>query len=143
MAKPDPALLNPARYPFSCTIDPRFGDLDLNMHINNVAMAGMIEDGRVRFQHSIGCRDLLANLPSMVASLQVDYLDEGRYPDPVRVHSAIEEIGRTSHRVVSLVGQGDSPICFARTTIVTLSAGSPCPLPESFRDAMTPWMLGA
>ena len=36
MAKPDPALLNPARYPFTTTIEPRFGDLDVNLHVNKV-----------------------------------------------------------------------------------------------------------
>ena len=143
MPKPDPALLNPARYPFSCTIDPRFGDLDVNMHINNVAMAGMIEDGRVRFHHKVGYRILFANLKSMVAGLQIDYLGEGNYPDPVTVHCAIEEIGRTSHHVVSLLGQGERLICFARSTVVAVGSDGPCALPEQFRASMGAWMLGA
>lgn len=143
MAKPDPALLNPARYPFSCTIEPRFGDLDINMHINNVAMAGMIEDGRVRFHRQIGHRDMLANLSTMVASLQIDYLGEGHYPDAVTVHCALEEIGRTSHRVLSFITQNGRPVALARATIVTVGPEGPTPLPDQFKEAMGLWMLGA
>lgn len=143
MAKPDPALLDPARYPFSCTIEPRFGDLDVNLHINNVAMAGMLEDGRVRFHRRIGYRDMLVNLTSMVASLQIDYLGEGNYPEPITVHSAIEGVGRTSHRLASLISQNGRLIAFARTTIVTVGPEGPSPLPDHFRQALVPWMLGA
>lgn len=143
MAKPDPTLLDPARYPFSCRIEPRFGDLDVNLHVNNVAMAGMLEDGRVRFHRRIGYRDLLVNLTSMVASLQIDYLGEGNYPDPITVHSAIESVGRTSHRLASLITQNGRLIAFARTTLVTVGPEGPAPLPDAFRLSLAPWMLAA
>lgn len=143
MAKPDPALLDPARYPFSCTIEPRFGDLDVNMHINNVAMAGMIEDGRVRFHCAIGYRDLLAGRTSMVASMHIDYLGEGSYPAPVTVHCAIESLGRTSHCLLNLVTQGESPIVFARSTMVTVGPEGPSPLPDDFKRSVGRWMLAA
>ncbi len=141
MAKPDPALLDPARYPFCCTIEPRFGDLDVNMHINNVAMSGMIEDGRVRFHRKVGYSALLTNLSSMVASLQIDFLGEGQYPDAIVVHSAIDGIGRTSHRIFNLVTQNERPIVLARSTIVAVGPDGPAPLTEPFREAMSAWML--
>lgn len=143
MAKPDPALLDAARYPFSCTIEPRFGDLDINMHLNNVAMAGIVEDGRVRFHRRVGYGDVLGNLSSMVASLQIDYLGEGRYPDAVTIYGAVEALGRTSHRIVNLLAQGERPIAFARSTIVTVGPEGPTPLPEGFRQGLDRWMLGA
>ena len=56
MAKPDPALLDPARYPFHCTLETRYCDLDSNLHINNGVMASLLEeardDGRVRGGHA-------------------------------------------------------------------------------------------
>lgn len=143
MAKPDPALLDPARYPFTCTIEPRFGDLDVNLHINNAAMAGLIEEGRVRFHLGIGYRELLVDRTSLVASLQIDYLGEANYPDAIALHCAIESVGRTSHRVASLVTQNVRPIAFARTTLVTLGRGEPIALPADFRQALAPWMLDA
>ena len=143
MPKPDPALLDPARYPFSCTIEPRFGDLDVNLHINNVAMAGMLEDGRVRFHRRTGYRDALANMSLMVASLQIDYLGEGNYPDPITLHCAIKDVGRTSHSLASLLTQNGRLIVFARTTIVTVGPEGPTPLPDHFKQTLTRWMLGA
>ena len=52
MAKPDPALLDPARYPFRCSIETRYRDLDSNLHINNGVMASLLEEGRVRFHRA-------------------------------------------------------------------------------------------
>ena len=52
MARPDPALLDPARYPYSCSIETRYRDLDSNLHVNNGAMASLLEEGRVRFHRA-------------------------------------------------------------------------------------------
>jgi acyl-CoA thioester hydrolase len=141
MAKPDPALLDPARYPFSSTIEPRFGDLDLNLHINNVAMAGFLEDGRVRFHRESGYRDGLAGLSSMVASVAIEYLGEALYPDSLTVHCAVEDIGRSSHRLIQLVTQGARSVAFGRSVLVTVGSDGPAPLPASFADQAERWRL--
>ncbi|KHK89620.1 acyl-CoA thioesterase [Novosphingobium malaysiense] len=141
MAKPDPALLDPARYPFTCRSEPRFGDLDVNMHINNVSMAGLLEDSRVRFYHACGYRDLLVGKTSMVASVAIEYLGEASYPDSVEIACAMERVGRTSHQVVQVVTQDGRPVVFARTVLVTVGAEGPAALPESFAAAVKPWML--
>jgi len=54
MARPDPALFDPARYPFGNSVTTRFADLDPNGHINNVAMAAVFEDARLRFLTAVG-----------------------------------------------------------------------------------------
>lgn len=142
MPKPDPTLLDTTRYPYSCTIEPRFGDLDVNMHINNVAMAGILEDGRVRFNRATEYRDSLAELIVMVASIQIEYLGQGHYPDPITVHSALECTGRTSMGLVQLMTQGERIIAFARSVLVTVDrAGRPAPLPQHFTEGMVQWSL--
>lgn len=143
MPKPDPALLDTARYPFSCPIEPRFGDLDVNMHINNVAMAGFLEDGRVRFHRRSGYREGLVGLSSMVASVAIEYLGQGHYPDALTVHCAVEDIGRTSHRLVQLVTQDGRIVAFARSTMVTVGKDGPAPLPATFGDRIEQWKLRA
>ena len=143
MAKPDPALLNPARYRFTTTIEPRFGDLDVNLHVNNVAMAGLLEDSRVRFHRQCGYRNLLVGMTSMVASVAIEYLGEAAYPDSVEIGCAMEHVGRTSHRLVQVVTQHGTPIVFARTVLVTVGPDGPAPLPESFATSIEPWMLRA
>lgn len=141
MARPDPALLDPRRYPFSCTIEPRFGDLDVNLHVNNVAIASLLEDGRVRFHHRIGYRDLLVGKTSMVASTAIEYLGEASYPESITIAGALESLGRTSHTVVQLLSQGGTPLVFARTVLVTVGPDGPSPLPASFAASVAGWML--
>lgn len=141
MARPDPALLNPARYPFHCTIEPRFGDLDVNMHINNVAIAGLLEDGRVRFHRASDYHLALQGLTSMMASIAIEYLGQGHYPEPLDVHAAIAELGRTSHQLVQILSQGGKPVAFARSVVVTIGSEGPAPFPASFAEAARQWML--
>jgi acyl-CoA thioester hydrolase len=76
VAKPDPSLLEPGRYPFHCRIEPRFGDLDPNMHLNNVALAGILEEARVRFHRASGYHTASEKMVSMVASFATDYLGQ-------------------------------------------------------------------
>lgn len=146
MAKPDPALLDPARYSFVCEIATRFGDLDTNLHINNVAMAGICEDARVRFHKASGYHAALGGpggAGAMVASFAIEYLGQGFYPDPLTVHVAAERIGSTSYSLVQLVRQGDRTVGFTRATMVVVSDGRPAPIPELFRTSVAPWMLQA
>lgn len=142
MAKPDPALLKPSRYPYSCVIDPRFGDLDVNLHINNVAIAGYLEDGRVRFHRASRYREgLQVGLASMVASLTIEYLGEGHYPDPVRIYSAVETVGRTSHGIIQLITQGERIIAFSRSVMVAMGKEGPEPIPPVFLENIEAWKL--
>jgi len=141
MPKPDPALLDPARYPFSSLITPRFGDLDVNRHINNVAMAGFLEDGRVRFHHESGYRDGLVGVSSLIGSVACEYLGVAHFPVALTVHGAVEDIGRSSHRLVQLVGQGDRIVAFGRSTMVTVGPEGPAARPPSFADYVDPWRL--
>lgn len=147
MAKPDPALLDPSRYPFACEIATRFGDLDINLHINNVALAEICEDARVRFHKASGYHAALdgsgggAKVGAMVASFAIEYLGQGFHPDPLTVHVAAERVGSTSYSLIQLVRQGERTVGFTRATIVVVSDGRPAPIPEQFRSSVAPWML--
>jgi acyl-CoA thioester hydrolase len=141
MARPDPALLDAARYPFSRPIDPRFSDLDVNRHINNVAIASFLEDVRVRFSQANGFMASSPGLAMMIASIAIEYLAEARYPDPLEVHSAIERLGRSSHAVVQLIVQGTTTVAFARTVVVAVGDAGAVVLSEDFMRDSQPWML--
>ena len=141
MAKPDPALLDPARYPFSCSIATRFGDLDTNMHVNNVALVSMLEDSRVRFHAACGFNVPGQDWTSMVASLAIEYLAQAHYPEPLQVHCAAASVGRTSYRIKQLVRQSGRAVAFAQGVLVCVREGQPHPLPQSFVESATPWML--
>lgn len=137
MPKPDPALLEPSRYPYCCTIEPRFGDLDPNRHINNVAMASYLEDARVRFYSAAGFETHLRGLSVMIVSLNIEYLGEAHYPQPLEIHCAIERVGRTSLTLVHVVRQGGRDVAFARCVMVAVNGrGETETVPLALENAM-------
>lgn len=143
MAKPDAALLNPERYPFTCTIETRFGDLDVNKHINNVAMAGMVEEGRVRFHHASGFVAGLEGRAAMVASLSIEFLGQAYHPAPITVHAGAARIGRTSYALDLLLMQEGRVVVFAQTVVVCTDAGGPAEISQAFRTSAQDWMVRA
>lgn len=141
MAKPDPALLDPARYPFTCEIATRFSDLDTNQHLNNVALAGIVEDARVRFHAASGYHVAMDGWAAMVANLTIDFVGQGFYPAPVTIHAAATSVGRTSYGMAQLVRQGEAIVALARTVMVCVKDNQPYPIPDAFRESVQPWMF--
>lgn len=134
MPRPDAALLDPARYPFRHEITTRFADVDPNQHLNNVALAAMMEDARVRFNLSMDRVIKLGERRAMVASVAMEYLSQGHFPDPVTVHCAIEGVGRTSWTIIQLLEQHGRPVAFARSVIVSIADDRPNPVSAELRE---------
>jgi acyl-CoA thioester hydrolase len=134
-------LLDPARYPFTCRIEPRFGDLDVNMHVNNVALMELAQEGRVRFHHASGYHQARRDATSMIASFTIEFLGEAFYPQGLDCHVAISRIGRTSHVLDQFVTQRDRAVAWTQSVIVTVGEEGPSELPDSFRESAKEWML--
>jgi acyl-CoA thioester hydrolase len=143
MARPDAALLDPARYPFAHQITTRFADIDPNQHLNNVALAAMMEDARVRFNLVLGGVIKIGERRAMVASVGMEYLSQGHFPDPVTVHCGVERIGNSSWTVVQLLAQNGRPVAFARSALVAIADDRPAPIAEDYRAVLAQWSLAA
>ncbi len=141
MPRPDPALLDPARYPFVHTVTTRFADVDPNQHLNNVALAAMMEDARVRFNQMIGLNVKIGERRAMVASVGMEYLAQGHFPQPVDAHCGIEQVGRTSWSIAQLLTQEGRVVAFARSVIVAIADDRPAPVPDATRDLLNHWSL--
>jgi acyl-CoA thioester hydrolase len=141
MARPDATLLNPARYPFAHQITTRFADIDPNQHLNNVALAAMMEDARVRFNLALGSAIKIGERRAMVASVSMDYLSQGHFPDPVTVHCGVERTGNSSWTVVQLLIQSGRPVAFARSVLVAIADDRPSPIAEDYRAVLAQWTL--
>jgi acyl-CoA thioester hydrolase len=141
LPRPAPALLDPARFPFSCTVEPRFGDLDANLHVNNAAMAVIIEEGRVRFHLASGFVDAAEGLTSLVASLGIEYLGQTYYRAPLVLHLGIASLGRTSYVLEELICQEDRPVVHASTVMVCTHPSGTVAIPGRLRDLATGWMV--
>jgi acyl-CoA thioester hydrolase len=136
LPKPDAALLDPARYPFAHTITTRFADIDPNRHLNNVALAAMMEDARVRFNMAQGDAIKIGERRAMVAGVAMEYLAQGHFPDDVTVYNAVENVGRSSWSVVQLLMQNDMAVAFARSALVAIADDRPAPISDEFRVSL-------
>lgn len=141
MARPDSALLDPARYPFANAVTTRFADLDPNGHINNVAMAAMFEDARLRFITAVGMPRNTDNARFMVASVNIDYLAQAYYPEGMECRVGVLPGGRSSWSVRQLLLQQDRPVATAHATIVFTNGERPIPIDPALRERLNAWLI--
>lgn len=143
MPKPDPALLDPARYPFRCEVETRYRDLDSNLHINNGVMACLLEEGRVRFHRAsdFGGVSAETGVTSMVVSAGIEYIGQSHFPEPLEIYIGASKIGNSSYELCQLVMQGEERVVFARVTLVCVKDNMPAPIPEEERAKAQRWVL--
>ena len=135
MPRFDPARLDPANYPYATSVETRFQDLDPLGHINNVAMAALFENGRVRFNREL-LKERQRRVPGtrwLIARVEVNYLAEGHFPDPITVVSGIGRIGSSSWDIVSAAYQNGQCIGLCDTTIVSTDADGSKSISDEFR----------
>ncbi len=140
MALKDAALkegawrLDPAAYPAQHALEPRYGDMDANAHLNNVALARLFEETRVRTLSRLRT-GVTGGDPSsmMIVHLAIDYLAEGRYPEVVTAGLAVTAIGRSSFRLGLGLFQCGAPIAIADCAMVNMADGRPAPVDEALR----------
>ena len=127
--KPTPTRLKLESYPHQVEIPPRFSDVDMFRHLNNVAIGQFYEE--VRFSLLAVAREKIPrerNSRLLIANVDMAYLREGAYPGVVTVGTGLLQFGRKSLRL----GQGlfQNGVCFscADTTVVYVENNSAAPL---------------
>jgi acyl-CoA thioester hydrolase len=132
--------LDPMRYPRRLTLETRYGDMDANAHLNNVALARLFEEARVRTLSQLRAKpgERAEGDPSsmMIVHVGIDYLAEGRYPEPVEAGLAVTEIGRTSFRLGLALFQGNRAIALADCAMVNLEERRPAEIGAELRAAL-------
>ena len=136
-------MLDPARYRHRTQITSRFADLDPNDHINNVAIAAMFEDARVRFNMALGLKPDRApgGRRFMVAAVEINYLAQAHCPDPLECVAAPLGTGRTSWSLHQVLLQNSVPVATAKSVLVAIIDDRPTPLGDDMIAALKPWML--
>ncbi|MDO9367799.1 MAG: acyl-CoA thioesterase [Sphingopyxis sp.] len=129
MAKPESWRLDAASYPARIELQTRFQDMDINGHLNNVAFAALFESGRVLLNREVRpLTERPANERTMVAMVEINYLGEGNFPDPVTITSGIGRIGTSSWTIVQAMFQNGRPIASCDTVVVCRTDGQAKPL---------------
>jgi len=130
--KDEPWRHDLAAYPVQLRLQTRYGDMDTNAHLNNVAIARLFEESRLRFHADLG-RGGVAIDPGglMIAHIGIDYVAEGRYPADIEAGVGVAGVGTRSFRLAIGLFQQARPIALAECVMVLRSAPS-----EALRRAL-------
>lgn len=144
MPRPSPERLQLSTYPIQLPMELRFGDLDPLRHLNNVAIARLYEEGRVRFLDGSGVRERLE--PKhwfVIAELTVQYLAEGFYPDPVVVGTGVLRVSASAFTLAHALFQNGRCIGTSDGVLVHVNReeGGARRLPEAARALLRDWSL--
>jgi len=139
MPKPSPERLQLTTYPIHRPMELRFDDLDPLRHLNNVAVAQLYQEARVRFLDESGVRERLE--PKhwfVIAELRVQYLAEGFYPDPVVLGTGVLRVGGSSFTLAHALFQNGRCIGTSDGVLVHVNreAGEARRLPEAARAVL-------
>jgi acyl-CoA thioester hydrolase len=120
-------------------IEVQFRDLDTRSHVNHVVYASYFEQAKGRlFDEVLGVS--LADAPTVVRTLEVDYsapIDPDR---TVTVALTSIELGGSSFTIEYEIRDGEDVVATGRTVSVHLGDDGPEPLPEEWREKLTPYL---
>jgi acyl-CoA thioester hydrolase len=114
----------------------RFCDTDAMGHVNNVSLVAHIESGRVAYAFDLLARIETADRSIILRRLEVDYLQELRYPAELRVGSRLVAVGRTSFTIETGVFRGEACIATARSVLVVVGPDGPAPIEGTGRQRL-------
>ncbi len=131
-------------YPVIGEIATRYGDMDANAHLNNLALESLHENARATMN-----RDLMpdAYSPSrrrlrlVTSQNAVHFLAEAHWPVMIRTGAGVGRIGRTSYVASTGLFVGGACIGVCDTVLVLVDENGPAPLPDEFRAALQTVLL--
>lgn len=136
MSKPESWRLESSAYPFSDTTETRFQDLDPLGHINNVAMAALFENGRVRFNRSLGLERRAPGVRWLIARVEINYIAEAHFPDDVEIASGVGAIGSRSWSILSAAFQNGHCVATCDTVLVLTDRSGAIALSDELRTLL-------
>lgn len=140
--KQDARRRDAGNYPWAVEMQTRFADMDVNRHLNNVAITRFFEETRIRFNQSLITVQPISVRPHyLVAHVAIDYLGEGSYPAPLTLTYAIGHIGTTSIRCLMGMFQKGSCIALCDSVLVHRGETGPAPLPQELRTRLEAFPL--
>ncbi len=142
--RPHPARLTRATYPILDTIDARYGDMDSNGHLNNLALESLHENARATMNTRIfpGVYQRTDRRVRIVtASNVVHFLREAHWPAKIQTGIGIGRIGRTSYVAATALFVADECVSTCDTVLVILDDDGPTPIPEDAREHLAGLLL--
>jgi acyl-CoA thioester hydrolase len=145
-SRPHPGRLTPATYPIHGSIEARYGDMDANGHLNNLALESLHENTRATLNTRIfpGVYDRVARrLRIVTASNVVHFLREAHWPATISTAVGIGHIGRTSFIASTALFIDDACVSLCDAVLVMLDDDGPTPIPQDARAELAAAQLRA
>lgn len=130
-----------ADYPHQVTDVVRFGDLDVQGHVNNAVFATYFESGRVAMFRNADLGIGVADASVVLVRQEIDFLRELRWPGNVVIGTALVEFGRSSFTVAQAIFSGEQCAAAGRATLVLIdtAARRARALPPEVIARLEPW----
>jgi acyl-CoA thioester hydrolase len=145
-SRPHPARLTVAAYPVTASIDARYGDMDANGHLNNLALGSMHENARATLQARVFpdvYHGRQKRLRLVAATNVVHFLREAYWPATIQTAVGIGRIGRTSFIASTALFIDEVCVTLCDTVLVLLDDNGPTPIPDAERATLADLALRA
>ncbi|WFP16435.1 acyl-CoA thioesterase [Citricoccus muralis] len=124
---------------FTCDLEVRWSDQDLNGHVNNARVLTLAEEARVRADTAWSGTGSAGVGGRVVRNLEVEFARALHYGRPVRATVWVGRIGRTSYTICHELSQQGQLCVYAECVMVNLDAetGRPAELDADARQVLT------
>ena len=132
-------------YPVVDEIAARYGDMDANAHLNNLALEAMHENARATMNRDVLPEAYRAGgrrLRLVTSQNAVHFLAEAHWPALIQTGAGVGRIGRTSYVASTGLFRDGACIGLCDTVLVLLDQHGPAPLPDELRAALQTLLLG-
>ena len=132
-ARPHEMRLRLDSYPVIDAIGARYGDMDSNAHLNNLALESLHENARATMNRSLfaDIYDVSTRRLRLVTSQNaVHFLAEVHWPGTIQTGAGVGRIGRTSFVASTGLFVGGSCVGVCDTVLVLLDDDGPAPLSD-------------
>ncbi len=137
--RPHPARLRLDTYPVVDEVAARYGDMDANAHLNNLALEAMHENARAIMNRRLlpGAYRAGDRRVRLVTSQNaVHFLAEAHWPALITTGARLGRIGRTSFVASTGLFLRGACIGVCDTVLVLLDDDGPTPISDEFRAAL-------
>jgi acyl-CoA thioester hydrolase len=142
--RPHPQRLRPEIYPVHGAIDARYGDMDSNGHLNNLALESLHENARASFNAQVwpDVYDLASRRVRLVTAANVvHFLREAHWPARIETGIGVGRIGRTSYIASTALFISGECVSLCDTALVLLDEHGPTLIPDDAREQLTTMLL--
>ena len=129
----------PGYYPFTGHVATRFGDLDLFSHVNNVATASLLEEGRSQYLTWLqaGAEPPLQRPLRMIAEVRIRYLAQIYHPAQLAVGGRIGQVNTRSFRLEQALFQDGRCLTLCDTVYVHTDGQHAVPIEPGWHARLT------